>query len=180
MLSLFKKAIFLIFVSAVLSSCVTIPTYEERLKLANKLANKYHWNSSRITTELFEIVNFQPSTKDKSRLLTIYIEGDGLAWINRSTISTNPTPINPVALKLALQHPNRNVAYLARPCQFTTGEQSSQCKTKFWGHARFSPTIINAMNKAVSSLKKNISRTTDSTCWFFRRCSDSSINYSKT
>jgi dienelactone hydrolase len=86
--------------------------------------------------------------------LTIYIEGDGLAWINKSTISTNPTPINPIALKLALQHPNNAVAYLARPCQYSATNQHNQCETKFWSNARFSPAIINAMNEAVSNLKK--------------------------
>jgi len=40
--------------------------------------------------------------------LRVYIEGDGFAWINRFRISPDPTPRNPVALKLAATDPASN------------------------------------------------------------------------
>ncbi len=72
-----------------------------------------------IPTENFILTGFVSENQALSRVLTIYIEGDGLAWISRSIISPDPIPINPIGLKLALQHTQHKVvAYLARPCQY--------------------------------------------------------------
>lgn len=50
--------------------------------------------------------------------IRIYIEGDGRAWESKTKLSMNPTPSNPVALKLAIVDPLKSVAYIARPGQF--------------------------------------------------------------
>jgi hypothetical protein len=50
-------------------------------------------------------------------MLTVYIEGDGFAWLSRSQASYDPSPLNPVGLELALRHPLGESAYLARTCQ---------------------------------------------------------------
>lgn len=82
--------------------------------------------------------------------LTIYIEGDGFAWASRSRPSTDPTPFNPLALRLAARDPSGAVAYLARPCQYVS---SPACERRFWGNARFSEQMIAAMDEAVSTMK---------------------------
>jgi hypothetical protein len=51
--------------------------------------------------------------------LSVYIEGDGLAWMSRRRLSRDPTPVDPLALDLAALDPAANVVYLARPCQHT-------------------------------------------------------------
>ena len=48
----------------------------------------------------------------------VYIEGDGYAWATTTDPSDDPTPINPLALRLAAVDDAPNVLYLARPCQF--------------------------------------------------------------
>ena len=52
---------------------------------------------------LFTLSQRRPAS-DRS-LQVIYIEGDGLAWLDRTTVSANPTPQQPVALRLALADP---------------------------------------------------------------------------
>ncbi len=138
-----------------LSSCSIVPSVTERIQTTETLIKRNNWQKILIKTQAFDIISYQPKylKNQHSKLLTIYIEGDGLAWLSKSIISSNPTPINPLALKLALQHPNQSVAYLARPCQFTANT-TKNCKATYWTDARFSTKVIQAMNKAIQTLIK--------------------------
>lgn len=81
--------------------------------------------------------------------LTVYLEGDGLAFLGPRTVSPDPTPTDPLALRLALAHPG-GAAWLGRPCQFgaTTG-----CTPLDWTIDRYSPAMVAAVNDAVGRLK---------------------------
>jgi pimeloyl-ACP methyl ester carboxylesterase len=72
-------------------------------------------------------------------VLTVYLEGDGRAWLNPWQPSTDPTPTDPVGLRLAAGDGSRPVLYLARPCQFTT---SAGCGARLWTSERLSPEIV--------------------------------------
>lgn len=84
------------------------------------------------------------------RALVVYIEGDGNAWINRTTLSNNPTPINPVAYKLATLDKSDNVLYIARPCQFLSEESLNSCSPKYWSKARYSKEVVESINEVIS------------------------------
>ena len=87
--------------------------------------------------------------------LTIYIEGDGAAWRTRHRLSTDPTPKNPVALKLALLDPTANIAYIARPCQYVIkNKRDKNCDSGYWSTKIFSPPVISAINQACSIMKE--------------------------
>jgi pimeloyl-ACP methyl ester carboxylesterase len=73
-------------------------------------------------------------------LLTVYIEGDGRAWINPWQPSTDPTPSDAVGLRLAAGDPSRPLLYLARPCQFVT---FAGCADRLWTSERMSPEIVS-------------------------------------
>ena len=81
----------------------------------------------------------------------IYIEGDGMAWISSTKLSSDPTPANPVALKLAVRDPHRCTIYIARPCQYV---KSSKCKKVYWSGRRYSSEVIASYQDALSALKK--------------------------
>lgn len=81
--------------------------------------------------------------------VAVYIEGDGLAWRSRSTPSSDPTPTNPVALRLAQKDESANVIYLARPCQYSRG---ASCNMDYWTGKRFAPVVVAAMNDALDQL----------------------------
>jgi len=142
------RLLFTLFV-LILSACSHLPTVSERTDEARHLALQSGWVASEINTR-FAFVAFMPEEVQKTERLTIYIEGDGLAWLNQSTPSSNPTPINPLALKLALQDPDSAV-YLGRVCQYL--EQQSGCDKRYWTSARFAPEVIDATSQAVDQLK---------------------------
>ncbi len=85
-------------------------------------------------------------------VLRIYFEGDGHAWLTRATPSDDPTPWNPVALKLASVDPAPSVAYLARPCQYVDLDSDRYCRRYYWTDGRFAESVIASMNAAVDQL----------------------------
>jgi len=85
--------------------------------------------------------------------LNVYLEGDGLAWISRREPSRDPTPDNPIGLRLAAIDPAPNVIWLARPCQYTSLIESPQCTTYYWTNGRFAPEIVNAIDQAITAAK---------------------------
>jgi hypothetical protein len=60
-----------------------------------------------------------------------YQSGDGLAWLSSDVPSSDPTPLDPLALRLALAKPARNAAYLARPCGVLRASLSPASALKF-------------------------------------------------
>lgn len=84
---------------------------------------------------------------------TVYIEGDGLAWTGRRTPSLDPTPTNPVALRLATEDQSANVIYLARPCQYSKLTHDSACPQKYWTSSRFAPEVVKSMNIALNDIQ---------------------------
>lgn len=83
----------------------------------------------------------------------VYIEGDGLAWLSRSEPSLNPTPTDPVALRLAAKDSAPNVIYLARPCQYSGTASGARCDMKYWTGSRYAPEVLQSYNAALDQLK---------------------------
>lgn len=129
-------------------------TPEYRKKMASTLAKSAGLKEHTIHTNLFILKAFG-SEKSKSKVLTIYIEGDGLAWISSDRVSDNPTPIELTGLKIAI-HDKKNhpVAYIARPCQLLGKEEWLNCQPAYWTHLRFSPEVLESMNQGIDYLKK--------------------------
>lgn len=142
----------LILLSLLLISCVQVPTAVQRNNKAQEIAAKASWTQESIVTDEFILRAFVPKETIKSSGLTIYIEGDGLAWVSSSEESSNPTPIYPMALKLALKDASPS-AYLARPCQFIVKQEQKNCSQKYWTSHRFSGEVISATDQAVDFLK---------------------------
>lgn len=127
-----------------------VPTPQERLNTALFFKNKESIQTTlkMQNFELFTIKNISKECKN----ISIYIEGDGLAWITTSQISNDPTPINPIALKLMLIDANDCKIYLARPCQYTP--YAKNCEDKYWTSHRFNRKIIDDYNEALNLIKQ--------------------------
>ena len=152
---MFIRSSLIIFICLVISACAT-PSPEMRRQQADKLATTQHWHRMSIPTQTFDIAAYIPNHTSVKDILTIYIEGDGLAWTSKYRRSPDPTPNNPLALKLALRHPAGNAAYLARPCQYITNTHARNCSAKYWSSHRFAPEVIAASNEAITVLKARL------------------------
>lgn len=128
---------------------------EERIMQAASLVKRAGWHERAIQTALFTLKTYRSPAPKKTNILTIYLEGDGLAWLSEEMPSANPTPLVPTGLRMAIHDQKNNpIVYLARPCQFILKEEWAGCRQAYWTHLRFSPEVINAMNQAVDVLKK--------------------------
>ena len=143
-------------VGLLLAACTNLPTPTARLDLADALAARQGWQRVPIPSGTFELAAYIPRTHNTGDALTVYIEGDGLAWISPSQPSLDPTPNNPVGLKLALANSGGNAAYLARPCQYTDTEARG-CSQRYWTGQRFAPEVIEASDIALDALKARFS-----------------------
>ena len=115
--------------------------------MQNEGFNQFDIKTSTFT--LFSLQNNRNNCENKN--LNIYIEGDGLSWINKNTISTDPSPINLLILKLMKEDDNTCKVYLARPCQFVS---SDLCHNKYWTSARFSQEVIKSYEDSLKQLKE--------------------------
>lgn len=128
-------------------------TQEMRLETAKRIAMPSFMIHREIRAEPFFLTAYERVHKEHAPA-TIYIEGDGVAWVSRSRPSLDPTPRNPVALHLASRDLGPNVIYLARPCQYSGLTVDAPCDAKYWTSDRFSPEVMHAMNDALDNIKK--------------------------
>lgn len=141
-----------------ITACATPwPSAEQRGLRMDATASANYWKKLRLPAGKTILTAYVPNQQETSKILTIYIEGDGLAWLNRAVPSDDPTPNNPLGLKLALRHPDNAVAYLARPCQNIDPADRAYCKEEYWTRRRFSPENVEASAQAIDSLKARAS-----------------------
>ena len=85
--------------------------------------------------------------------MRVYVEGDGFAYMSSGAPAIDPTPHSPVALELAAVDPAPNVAWIARPCQYTMiAKVQTSCPERYWTSHRMAPEVVASIDAAVSSV----------------------------
>jgi dienelactone hydrolase len=133
---------------------VPAPTALDRVQNASALALAKGWLPVTINAGVFTLAAYLPDVQASAETLTVYIEGDGLAWMSRDTPSADPTPRDPIGLKLALAHPAGAAAYLSRPCQYVGADSTAACSPTYWTDKRFAAEVVAATSAAVNTLKR--------------------------
>lgn len=127
---------------------------DDRRQNTDKVAGEHGWHQLILQAGKFDLIAYVPKQVKPSHLISIYIEGDGLAWLTPSQPSLDPTPIHPLGLELAMSQARGLAVYLARPCQFTGIETNRNCAVTYWTDRRFSPDVIQAIDAAIGQLKQ--------------------------
>lgn len=129
---------------------------QDRQSLGPELARRAGWRWEVLSAGPFDLATaIRPATV--GRTLTVYIEGDGLAYLSATERAMDPTPTDPVALRMALQHPGRGpVAYLARPCQYRSAGSARNCRSEYWTVARYAPEIVDSAGIVLDRLKARL------------------------
>ena len=136
-----------------LSCACTTLTFSERLAAADTIASGAGFKRQAMSAGQFTVVSYQ-KIQSSHKVLTVYIEGDGRSYITRTRVSSNPTPSNPMALRLAAADTqSHNIVYLARPCQFVATDTDPECHAKYWTLYSYSPEVVASLNAAVDQLK---------------------------
>ncbi len=95
----------------------------------------------------FQHVVYQSPRRIPTGKIHVYIEGDGVAWRMRSVISRDPTPRNPLMLRLMGVDP-ANALYVGRPCYFGL-VPDKECNPDYWTFSRFSEKVIKSMASVI-------------------------------
>ena len=122
--------------------------HEARLQTANEIAQPAGLQPESVVAGPFTLAAWVRNSHP-GKPVAIYIEGDGLAWISSSEPSLDPTPLNPVGLRLVAVDKAPNVIYLARPCQYVW---SAACDETYWTDKRFADEVIQATSVAIDKL----------------------------
>jgi hypothetical protein len=133
---------------AVLAACVSSRTEE-----AADVAHGAGMVARRFDSGPFVLTSWQKPGRADGGTLSVYLEGDGRAWINRGRVAEDPTPDDPVALRLAAADTRRAVLYLARPCQYVEGPDFRNCTPLYWSSGRFAPQVVAATSRAIDEAK---------------------------
>jgi pimeloyl-ACP methyl ester carboxylesterase len=80
----------------------------------------------------------------------IYLEGDGTPHRRKHIASHDPTPRNPLMLRLMALDSGPAI-YLGRPCYYGWSE-SVNCSAELWTVQRYSPRVIDSMLVALANL----------------------------
>lgn len=145
-----------------LAGCSTSLQIEDKSSLLIKQVSAYGFkvidlnaSSAKIGVPLFSLARH----KATSDTLTVYIEGDGAPWINPWLPPNDPTPVEPIALRMATQDPAPIIVYLARPCQYLSATDLATCDTALWTDQRFSTNVVDAYDATLTQLHTNLGTT---------------------
>ena len=134
------------------SGCSSV---SERVEEAETLSMEHGFQKSVIKTKDFLLTTYI-RFQQEGLPVSIYIEGDGYAYAGRHRVSSNPTPKNPIGLKLALVDTTPNVIYIARPCQYIQLKDDPNCHQDYWTTKRYSIEVMDATNEAINTLKNKL------------------------
>lgn len=132
---------------ALLAGCATPPSPVERSLAAQRLAAVGGLVAYVVPPSPLPLQGFV-RLGCRGEPLHVYIEGDGLAWLTSTQPSPDPTPLNPVALRLAVRDVACNVVYLGRPGHYH-GDDVAQ---RYWTSARFAPEVVDSYVAAIGDL----------------------------
>ncbi len=133
------------------TGCAALLPINDRSAAADRVAAAAGFHKSYIKTGWFTLTAYE-RCKIPGDPLHIYIEGDGTAWQTRTRLADDPTPKSPLVLELAALDPSPNVAYLARPGQYSA-DGLPGCDAIYWSGKRFSNEVVDAMNNAIDVLR---------------------------
>jgi hypothetical protein len=114
-----------------------------------QLAAGYGFERSVVPGNGYLHVAFRAERQSTPRL-HVYLDGDGRPWVNGRAPSRDPTPANPLALRLMAADVS-DAVYVGRPCYFEMHREPA-CGPQLWTFARYSEEVISSMVLAVNRL----------------------------
>jgi hypothetical protein len=113
---------------------------------------QYNLNKYTVETALFNHVVFSNNVR-KNNKIHIYIGGDGTPWIKGQWVSGDPTPSNPLTLRLMAMD-SHYALLIGRPCYFGQVSQKG-CTSDMWTGARYSTSVVDSMEAAVREVSND-------------------------
>ncbi|MGF1612728.1 MAG: alpha/beta fold hydrolase [Gammaproteobacteria bacterium] len=124
-----------------LIGCASIP---ERM---DREAAHLGLTRSEVKGHPFRHVVYQKLKPIPDSVLHVYLEGDGSPWIQERWVADDPTPRNPLMLRLMALDSVDSI-YVGRPCYHGLA-RTPPCAPRFWTSARYSREVVDSMASVV-------------------------------
>lgn len=134
----------LIFCCIILITAQGCTLQSEHLDLA---ASQLGFSREIIQGSDFQHIIYTHNEVDDKSILHVYLDGDGQPWIANRLVSSDPTPENPLILKLMAQDKTPAI-YLGRPCYHGLSS-TPPCNPSLWTSARYSLQVVKSMQQAL-------------------------------
>ncbi len=132
----------------ILASCSALPDVDQRIETANAKAGAGGFIAERINAGPFTLQAYHTGLDRNADHWHVYLEGDSQAFLTRTRLAPDPTPIDP----LGLDDPAPAVLYLGRPCQYRAKGDRRPCASRYWSNHRFADEVVEATASAIESL----------------------------
>lgn len=86
--------------------------------------------------------------------LHLYLDGDGTPWSAGNQVAADPTPRNPLALRLMTADPAFSI-YVGRPCYLGMASDDA-CMKDIWTTGRYSTEVVTSIASAISRVIRDI------------------------
>lgn len=142
--------------SLLVTACTSLPTSRQAqgVDRVQQLVQQYGYGRHIYPTPFFNhllLTDVQPSCT----AVSLYLEGDGYAWVDAHTPSADPTPSYSPLLRAFAQAASCKV-YLARPCQYV---DSAYCQPYYWTVGRFAKEVIASSDAVMTQLSQELNIT---------------------
>jgi hypothetical protein len=114
---------------------------------ADELARSSSFQKEIVSGYGFRHVVYRNSAPIEDGVLHVYIEGDGIPYRQTDIVASDPTPRNPLMLKLMALDSAHSI-YLGRPCYFGLYRDEG-CGPIYWTLRRYGPEVLDSMEAAL-------------------------------
>lgn len=139
---MFHRTSLLPALSLLLAACAGVP---ERL---HRAAVEQGFAPLTLKGEGFLLTSYYKPPAAREEGLHVYLEGDGTPWVTPHRIADDPTPRNPLMLRLMARDPAAAL-YLGRPC-YNGRADDAGCSPSLWTHRRYAPEVVSSMAAALN------------------------------
>ena len=134
-----------------LAACLlTVAACTSTVSRVDNIATQHGFKADVVKGKSFRHRVYANMQNDATRPLHVYLEGDGIPWWNKTTVSPDPTPRTPLMLNLMALDSAPSV-YLGRPCYHGFASDPG-CNPLLWTHQRYSPEIIDSLSAVLDNI----------------------------
>ena len=130
--------------SLLLGACAQMPRPED------EVARESGMRSEEVVGTHFRHRVYTRASVALGRSVHVYLEGDGTPWSTPFRVASDPSPHDPLALRMMSLDMAR-VVYVGRPCYHGMREDAG-CSAELWTDGRYSERVVDSMQAAIGRI----------------------------
>jgi len=135
---------------AALGGCTGLPLGQSEREAADRIAANGGLQPRMEVAGSFSLLSYRRGLESGDGPVHVYLEGDGRPWRGRRP-PRNPTPTDPMGLRLAARDPAPSVLWIGRPCMYLdNGPHAQPCDMRWWTSHRYAREVVEALDAIIT------------------------------